>query len=174
VDSLVLQDSPGFLNSKLNLTAVTNFIRIDNGVGGTVPLSSTSSIDDADFPAAPPIGTLGVDTSTGDIYAKTAATEGWVRHQAAARILLTRTISVVGGSGVAPGTTRNILVPGVDCLNNPVLVSAYGGGENVPDDAFRVSHRVVSRTTSGCTVVLINDGVATQTLSADIVVAASV
>jgi hypothetical protein len=80
------------------------------------------------------------------------------------------TLNVSSGGGVAPTQVVTQVVTGVDCLNGKVSVTAWGGGENIPNDQYLVGYSVTNRTTTGCTVNIQNQGASVQTLSACIIV----
>ncbi len=111
VDSLTLINSPSI--RRLSLAAVGRISRIDNGMGGVVPLTKFGPVDDADFTAPPPVGTLGFDKLANRIYAKTQS--GWLATPA-----------------LVPGDTRPVLrnlTPATATVRPTNVVTKAGGGE---------------------------------------------
>lgn len=74
------------------------------------------------------------------------------------------------GTQVAPNYVGTLTVSGVDCVNQKVTVSAWGGGETIAADAYLVGYAVTNRTANGCIVNVKNLGAGAQTLTACVVV----
>jgi hypothetical protein len=76
VTNLEVRNSPDYI--RFNLTNVTNFREVKNGVGAPPIFTKNGRVSDADFRAPPPIGTQAADRVNRKLYTKLAAVEGWV------------------------------------------------------------------------------------------------
>jgi hypothetical protein len=81
-----------------------------------------------------------------------------------------KVVRVGPSGGITAGSTYPITVTGADCVSGAISVTAYGDGANTASDAYKVGYAISARTTSGCTLTLINNGVNTQNLFADILI----
>jgi hypothetical protein len=72
------------------------------------------------------------------------------------------------GGGVGAGSTYTANITGFDCTSGAISVSPYGLGENTASDKYKVGFAITARSSSGCTIILQNNGVSEQTILADV------
>jgi len=112
VDSLTIINSPTI--RRLSLAAVGRISRIENGAGGVVPFAKLGPIDDGDFAAPPPVGTVAIDTLNRRTY--TRMIDGWLAGP-------------VMTAGDARLVLRNV-TPATGKIGSSNVYTKTAGGEN--------------------------------------------